>query len=214
MSGILHAEDNDFQTAQSYFLETIDADQPNEAPRATKYLLMCKVMQSLPEEIEILLSRGKSASGGGGPGKWKHDAGVEALRQVARAQENGSLREFETTLAQHKVELGSDPVVRAHLASLYDSMLERNLLRCVLPYSRVQVTYIAELVSLPVSRVEQKLSQMVLDGKISAVLDQGNGWLIVFEEKQQEKTYEHAIKTLTQMNLAVDSLYQKATQLP
>lgn len=72
-------------------------------------------------------------------------------------------------------------MVRTHLSTLYDQLLERNLLRAVQPYSRVEMSYIAQCVQLPQIRVEQKLSQMILDKKLTAVLDQGSGCLDLFE---------------------------------
>ena len=43
------------------------------------------------------------------------------------------------TLNQYKVQLIDDPIVHAHLDSLYDKLLEQNLCRIIEPFSRVQV---------------------------------------------------------------------------
>jgi 26S proteasome regulatory subunit N6 len=43
-------------------------------------------------------------------------------------------------------ELSSDPTIRSHLAALYDTLLEQNLLRIVEPYSVVEIAYVAETV--------------------------------------------------------------------
>jgi len=37
------------------------------------------------------------------------------------------------------MELEDDPIVRSHLDSLYDNLLEQNLCRIIEPFSRVQV---------------------------------------------------------------------------
>jgi 26S proteasome regulatory subunit N6 len=42
-------------------------------------------------------------------------------------------------LVNYQPELENDPIVRAHLDTLYDTMLEQNLCRIIEPYSRVQV---------------------------------------------------------------------------
>ncbi|KAF6759287.1 hypothetical protein DFP72DRAFT_151450 [Ephemerocybe angulata] len=42
-------------------------------------------------------------------------------------------------------ELCSDTTIRSHLASLYDNLLEQNILRIIEPYSVVEIEHVAEL---------------------------------------------------------------------
>ena len=53
-------------------------------------------------------------------------------------------------------ELSSDPTIRSHLAALYDTLLEQNLLRIVEPYSVVEIAYVAETVGQERQAVEAK----------------------------------------------------------
>ena len=45
------------------------------------------------------------------------------------------------TLVQYKTQLADDPIVNAHLKTLYDNLLEQNLCRIIEPFSRVQVSW-------------------------------------------------------------------------
>jgi len=54
------------------------------------------------------------------------------------------------------IELMSDPIIRSHFTSLYDNLLEQNLLRIVEPFNRVEVDHVAKLVGLPVLEIEAK----------------------------------------------------------
>ena len=54
------------------------------------------------------------------------------------------------------IELSSDQTIRLHLAALYDTLLEQNLLRIVEPYSTVQIAYVAEVVGQGTAQVEAK----------------------------------------------------------
>jgi 26S proteasome regulatory subunit N6 len=140
-------------------------------------------------------------------------ADVEAMKQIAQASHKRSLADFEAAKVKYRVQLLEDPIVEAHLSSLNDNLLEQNLCRIIEPYSRVQINHIASLVNQPLNRVEEKLSQMILDKKISGILDQGAGVLIVFDEMQSDKTYATALETIQSMGKVVDALYNKAKKL-
>ncbi|KAI8883191.1 PCI-domain-containing protein [Backusella circina FSU 941] len=207
-SGILHSEEKDYKTAYSYFFETFEgysSQEDTKAVLALKYMLLCKIMLNLTEDVHSII---------GGKVALKY-AGVEidAMKAVANAHQNRNLQEFETALATYTNELNNDPIIRTQLAALYDTLLEQNLVRIIEPFSRVEISHIADMVKLPTQQVEQKLSQMILDKKFHGILDQGAGCLIVFEEAEQDKTYETAVETLKQVDKVVSSLYQKAAKL-
>jgi len=71
-------------------------------------------------------------------------------------------------------ELSSDPTIRSHLAALYDTLLEQNLLRIVEPYSVVEIAYVAETVGQERQAVEAKCvtrSLVVVLSILSLTLD-------------------------------------------
>lgn len=53
-------------------------------------------------------------------------------------------------------ELSLDPTIRSHLAALYDTLLEQNLLRIVEPYSVVEIEHVAQVVGQERQAVEAK----------------------------------------------------------
>jgi 26S proteasome regulatory subunit N6 len=65
---------------------------------------------------------------------------------------------------------------------LYNQLLEENLKKIIMPYSEVQLDFIAKSIGLNLDEVQQKLSEMILDQKIDGTLDQGRGCLILFEK--------------------------------
>ncbi|EPY50722.1 19S proteasome regulatory subunit Rpn6 [Schizosaccharomyces cryophilus OY26] len=209
-SGILHAEEADFKTAYSYFYEAYEGyntlDDLKKALSSFKYMLLSQIMLNSISEVKSLLT-GKHAVKYSGKD-------IDAMRAVAQAHENRSLAEFEKALQDYKLELASDPIIRSHLSTLYDNLLEQNLLRVVEPYSRIEVSHIAKLIGLSTVQVEGKLSQMILDKVFYGILDQGSGVLIVFDEPQQDKTYEAALEVIKNMGTVVDLLIEnKATAL-
>ncbi|KAG6873411.1 hypothetical protein C0995_015836 [Termitomyces sp. Mi166 len=215
-SGILHAEDKDYTTAYSYFFEAFEnmsTHGEEGALGALKYMLLCKVMLNLtensvctnaqPEDVTSLLSIKLAL-------KYAQLREVESMRAIALAHQARNLADFERVLKEYKDELSSDPTIRSHLAALYDTLLEQNLLRIVEPYSVVEIEYVAEQVGQGRQDVEAKLSQMILDKVLHGVLDQGRGCLILFDEPEADNTYGAAIETLAQVGKVVESLYAKS----
>jgi len=205
-SGILHAEDKDYNTGYSYFFEAVEAlsvqSDPDAVP-ALKYMLLCKIMLSLPEDVASII-QGKLAHRYAG-------RDVDAMKAVAKAHEDRSLANFEKALQDYKKELSEDPIIRNHLSALYDTLLEQNLVRIIEPYNRVELAFIAQQVKLPLINVEAKLSQMILDKIFHGILDQGAGCLIVYDEPEEDKTYDATLETLKSVGSVVDALYAKVS---
>lgn len=96
------------------------------------------------------------------------------MRAIAIAHQNRNLAEFERVLRDYKdgqkflacpipsrtkhrlSELSSDQTIRSHLAALYDTLLQQNLLRIVEPYSVVEIDYVAKQVGQSRQDVEAK----------------------------------------------------------
>lgn len=85
-----------------------------------------------PEDVQSI-TVGKLALKYSGPN-------IEAMKAIAKASHNRSLHDFQDALVKYQNELYGDPIIQAHLQSLYDNMLEQNLCRIIEPYSRVQVS--------------------------------------------------------------------------
>lgn len=206
-SGILHAEEKDYETAFSYFYEAMEGYSQQNDPKAeniVKYMLLSKIMLNSTDDVHSILS-GKMATKYAG-------RNLDAMKAIATAHQNRSLAEFEKSLETYKTELGADPIIRSHFTALYDNLLEQNLVRVIEPFSRVEISHIAKQVGLSSAQVEGKLSQMVLDKVIYGVIDQGSGCLVIYEEPEEDKTYNAALETIKQMSTVVDLLYEKAVR--
>jgi 26S proteasome regulatory subunit N6 len=208
-SGMLHAEDKDFSTAFSYFIEAMEGyhslDEVQKATSALQYMLLCKIMLNLGDDVNSLLGSKHAIRYAG--------KSLDAMKAVARAHTNRSLEEYERALGDYRYELGSDRFVASHLRRLYDAMLEQNLIKVIEPFSRVEIDHIAKMVGLDTQQVERKLSQMILDKVIIGVLDQGAGCLIVYDEAERDKGYDAALDTIEKLHNVVDVLYTNQASL-
>lgn len=208
-SGMLHAEDQDFNTAFSYFIEAMEGyhsqDETKPATSALQYMLLCKVMLNANDDVSNLMTSKQAVKYAG--------KNLDAMKAVAKAHSNRSLEEYEQALGTYRYELGSDRFIATHLRKLYDAMLEQNLIKVIEPFSRVEIDHVAKMVGLDVAQVERKLSQMILDRVIIGVLDQGAGCLLIFDEPERDQGYDAALETIEKLNNVVDVLYTSQASL-
>mmetsp|Transcript_4825 Transcript_4825/g.5797 ORF Transcript_4825/g.5797 Transcript_4825/m.5797 type:complete len:456 (-) Transcript_4825:200-1567(-) len=213
MSGTLHCEEGDYPTAYSYFLESFEGfsnvlgPTKNGDPRAStclKHMMLCKILQGSAEEVSPIIAKWGVKYAG---------KDIEAMSAVAKAAKKRSLEDFDAASAAFGPQLNDDVLVQHHLAVLYENMLEANLNKIIEPFSCVEINRVAELIKLPIVKVEKKLSQMILDKKIKGTLDQGRGQLIIHDEEKDDLTIEHGLQVISNMGKVVDSLFKRAEKL-
>merc|ERR1719253_175243 len=204
-SGLINAREKDFRTAYSYFFESFEAFHVSgddaQAKHVLKYMLLNKVMMHQPREARSLAESKACLKYSG--------AELDAILAVAKALETRSLHDFEGTLTKYPV-LKDDHIIEHHISDLNETLLEQNLMRIIEPFSRVEVAHVAELIKLPMERVQQKLSERILDKKITGTLDQGQGSLILPEPAKVRDTYDCALQSIKNTQQVLDTLYQKA----
>lgn len=209
MSGILHAEDKDYNTAYSYFYESFEnyssQDDNENSIKVLKYMLLSKIMLNLVDDVKQILDS-KYAS------KYNSKE-IDAMRAIAKCYSNRSLKEFEETLSIYGKELSSDSIIKSHFNALYDTLLEQNLVKVIEPFSVVELDHVAKIIGLDIKQIEGKLSQMILDQVFYGVLDQGNGWLYIYDKQTTDPTYDSSVELVKQMSTVVELLYEKAATI-
>jgi len=167
MSGLIAADEKDYQTAYSYFYETFEGyrsmNETDRAGHAFKFMLFSKIMSRQSEDSLALINSAVSLK--------YQSRHVEAMKEVALANKQQNLLAFQKCATVYERELFQDMVIKRHFNFLYNNLLEDNLKKIIQPYSEVQIDYVASQISLPVDRVLMKLSEMILDEKIRGTLD-------------------------------------------
>lgn len=207
-SGILNSEDKDYKTAFSYFYESFEGFNSQDDPRSIivlKYMLLTKIMLNLIDDVNNILNNKNVI-------KYK-SKDIDAMKSIAMAYSNRSLKEFENSLLTYANELKFDAIIKNHFNALYDNLLEQNLLKIIESYSCVELSHISKVIGLNLQQVEGKLSQMILDKVFYGVLDQGNGWLIIYDEPRKDAAYEASLELVKNLSNVVDLLYEKASSL-
>ncbi len=205
MSGMLHCEEKDYTTAFSYFLEAcgmFDTCEDSRALTCLKYMVLTKVLDGAASDVSVVLS-----------GKWgvKYSGkGLTAMAEVADAAKQRSLEAFDAAVLRHQKLLEIDPLIKHHLDHLYNQLLESNLAKIIEPFSCVEIDHVADLISLPLPKVERKLGQMILDKKLNGILDQGRGQLLVYDPEPADDIFDDSLSIMHSMGEVVSTLYQRA----
>jgi len=282
MSGVLHCEEGDYNTAHSYFLEAFEqldqlesdgklpealspsmekdeeedvkgsssggdgGDNDDEIPFRTapaltclKYMMLCKILHGLTKALQHPSNNNNTTTnninivkGEQRKSQSKHGAilditslvsakhavkyagkDMEAMAAIASAASQRSLSLYEDVVKTYAAQLQHDILIKHHLDFLHEQLLESNLIRIIEPFSCVEIDHVAELMEMPLPVVEKKLSQMILDGTLHGILDQGKGQLIVYEEHGKDRVMEKGLQVIANMDDVVTSLFQRSHEL-
>ncbi len=205
MSGTLHCEEKDYTTAFSYFLEAYGMFDTCNDPRALtclKYMVLSKVLHGSASDVSAVLS--------GKLGVKYSGEDLTAMAEVAEAAKQRSLEEFDAAVLRRQKLLEMDPLIKHHLDHLYNQLLESNLAKIIEPFSCVEIEHVADLISLPLPKVERKLGQMILDKKLNGILDQGQGQLLLYEPEPADAIFDDSLAVMHSMGEVVSTLFQRA----
>jgi 26S proteasome regulatory subunit N6 len=139
MSGLISADEKDFTTAYSYFYETFEGYRSMNdanAGHAFKYMLFTKIMDKQSEDALNLINSAIAL-------KYQGRV-VDAMKEVAHANKTKNLLNFEKCKQVYQDVLMTDVVIERHFNNLYNSLLEDNLVKIIVPYSEVQIDYVAK----------------------------------------------------------------------
>lgn len=233
MSGVLHCEDKDYKTAFSYFYESFESYHNlyenstkkktsnttennlsvnqfqiyyEKACKVLKYMLLSKIMLNLFDDVNNILTAKYTKD-------FYQSTDIDAMKAIASAFNKRSLTDFNNSMKQYNDQLMSDDLIKSHFNALYDNLLESNLTKIIEPFDCVEISHISRIIGLDSKQVEGKLSQMILDKIFYGVLDQGNGWLYIYDTPHHDDTYDSALELVGQLNKVVDQLYEKASVL-
>ena len=212
-AGSVSSEERDYKTSYSYFYEAFEGfdglKMTDQALTALKYMLMSKIMNDQPNDVKAVISSKLAVK----YQSMAYGSDIAIMQSIAESYQQRSLGMFDQICQQNQDVLTRDLVIKNKLNELKNKLLEQNLLRLLEPFEKVQIKHIADLIKLPITAIQSKLSQMILDKKFNGILDQGTGAIIVFDNQNETSIYNGAIQTIDVLNDAVDQLFVKAKLL-
>uniref|UniRef100_F1KXX7 COP9 signalosome complex subunit 2 n=1 Tax=Ascaris suum TaxID=6253 RepID=F1KXX7_ASCSU len=169
--GKMHLREGQFEKAHTDFFEAFkNYDESGSARRSTclKYLVLANMLTK--SDINPFDSQEAKP--------FRHDADIMAMNRLVGAYQNNDIREFENILEQNREAIMADPFIREHIEELLNNIRSQVLLQLSTPYSRIQLSYLADELHISINEVVVLLVELILDGVLPATIDEINGTLI------------------------------------
>lgn len=196
-TGIIATEENDFKIAYSYFYEAFEGcriqKDKRRAKKALIYMMLCKIMNKKYKELNLLVSNKVILQFNG--------HAVQRMYLISKVCENHSLKELEKILDEINFE---DKLLKNKITQIRDELEEENIIKLLKPYSKVQIVHISNLINLPLEYIIRKLSQMILDKKIDAILNQETGSLIKNVSIVKSTSFKYALDLLEKLENIIE----------
>ena len=211
VSGIIHLAEKDYPIACSYFIESLEGFHQQgdkaKAARQFRHLLISKILLDNMGECQSFVE------GKHGEQYARFDPTSLALLDIFEAYKQKSLVALSGALSGQGESLKRDPVVFSQLETLYGQLLEKNIFKLILPYSRIELSRLSSKLQVAEEIVERKLCEMILDQKLRGSIDQDRGILILLEEEKKSEIFESSLEIMRNMDSAVDALFLRAKKL-
>jgi 26S proteasome regulatory subunit N6 len=210
-AGMIHLAERDIQIAYSYFYEGFEAfhqnGQKNRAATNFQYLLLCRIMMDNIEEASNLVT------GRFGVLYANDNKVTKTMLLILEAYKEKNLVRLAEILLENKSDIEDDKIISSQIDILYDQLLEKNIVKLITPYSRIEIGYLALKLSISSDKVERKICEMILDEKLKASIDQERGIIIIYEDATKNELFENSAEILKNIDSAVDSLFDRANKL-
>ncbi len=210
-AGMIHLAEKDYQIAYSYFFEAFEAyNQSKISSKAAElftYLILSKLMQDSINDSENLIK------GRYGELYRNFDVYTKIIQEILEACKMKSLVMLSKILKNRKKEIKQNGIISSQIDYLYDQLLKKNILKLIMPYSKIEVTYLSQKLGVGEPSVERKICEMILDKSLLGSLDQENGILIISENSPLKPIYTDSLEILNNMDGALDALFERAKQI-
>ena len=81
---------------------------------------------------------------------------ITLMKEIAAAHKLKSLMEFQKVLKDNEEQIKEDKIISGHINNLYENLKEQNLMKIVEPYSKIEISYISELIGLDYMTLQKK----------------------------------------------------------
>jgi COP9 signalosome complex subunit 2 len=171
--GKMHMMESDWERAYDELYEAFrNFQEAGNTPRA-KTCLKYVVLASMLALTSINPFDAREAK------VFQEDKEVMAMSDLRKSLEANDLARFERVLQNKQNHICDEPIIMTYIAPLRRRMREQVLLSLTRPYHKATLAFLAQELSLSVAEVEVLIVEMILNGQLSARIDQIKGTVVL-----------------------------------
>eukprot|EP00040_Diaphanoeca_grandis_P008265 m.44626 g.44626 ORF g.44626 m.44626 type:complete len:446 (+) comp19722_c1_seq1:176-1513(+) len=141
---------------------------------------------------------------------YKNTPQIKAMTDLVMAYQAYDIKQFEKVLKLNKKDLLDDPFIREHITDLLNNIRTEVLIKLIKPYTRIKIAFISKALGIAADEVELLLRMCILDGTVSARIDQVEQLLIL--DFDAEDVRYHAIdKWSSHLTVLLSAIESKLT---
>lgn len=205
LSGIYICEENYHESSHSNFIEALDnftqAKMHKESSLCVRFLILSKMVLNNFSQIYSLFKNKNILP-------FQKDEIVIKFLKLSECCKNKNLASFENELKKNfelKNENLEENFVISQLNLLKNNLLEANILKLISPYLNINISFIAEKLNFSVAVIEEKLRFLILDQKISGILDYYTNTLILFEKENLKENEKNNLEMISKICNFIES---------
>eukprot|EP00040_Diaphanoeca_grandis_P023519 m.128115 g.128115 ORF g.128115 m.128115 type:complete len:455 (+) comp29315_c1_seq1:339-1703(+) len=140
---------------------------------------------------------------------YRNNPQIKAMTDLVNAYQAHDIKEFEKVLKIHRTDLMNDPFIRDYISDLLKNVRTEVLIKVIKPYTRVRIPFLSKKLNIDGGEVEHLLRMCILDGTISAKIDQVAQILVVTPADAVDMRYDAMGKWASQLNILLTAIDQK-----
>ncbi|GAA5874909.1 hypothetical protein JCM3774_006568 [Rhodotorula dairenensis] len=205
--GKMYMSEKDWTKAQVDFFEAFKAYDEAGSPQriqVLKYLVLAHMLTE--SEIDPFDSQETKP--------YKSDREIAAMQALVQAYQDRNVHEAEKILRNNRETIMDDPFIRGYIDDVLRSLRTQWILEIIIPYTRLEIAYLARQLGIPDAEVEEIVVALILDEKISGRIDQVTGRLELDRHTAVEtRRYQALDRWTSQLNSLHSQLLSKAAQV-
>lgn len=129
---------------------------------------------------------------------YKNDSQIKAMTDLVDAYQRREVHTAEKILRENRSTIMDDAFIRLYIGELLRSLRTQYLIDLIKPYTRLELSFLAQQLNVAKDEVEELLIGLILDGKVEGRIDQVTMRLELDKQQSLEKRRYAALERWTE----------------